>query len=93
MNPALSSLHTVLFINLLKFLVKSVQISEKTETLLPCKCQVTQKMTCKLQTVSQSKQVIIYTVQRLQHSVFANSDLISVIQASKRVQEILNITL
>ena len=51
-------------------------------------------MTCKLQTVSQSKQVIIYTVERLQHSVFANSDLISVIiQASKRVQEILNITL
>lgn len=47
-------------------------------------------MTCKLQTVSQSKQVIIYTVERLQHSVFANSDLISV---SKRVQEILNITL
>ena len=50
-------------------------------------------MTCKLQTVSQSKQVIIYTLERLQHSVFANSDLISVIQASKKVQEILNITL
>ena len=40
MNPALSSLHTVLFINLLKFLVKSVQISAKTETLLPCKIMV-----------------------------------------------------
>ena len=50
-------------------------------------------MTCKLQTVSQSKQVIIYTLERLQHSVFANSDLISVIQVSKKVQEMLNITL
>lgn len=40
-----------------------------------------------------SKHIIIYTLERWQHSVFANSDLISVIQASKKVQGILNITL
>lgn len=47
-----------------------------------------------LVTNSVSEQTGDYSHSRkLQHSVFANSDLISVIQASKKVQGILNITL